>query len=319
MGTASGCAPERHRGRSLQSVEIIIRRLPLGHATPLFQGTGVSHGLCSVLLPWFLSPLSAARRGLSVRQAAEHPVYPRTDDHGGKRRSLSCHGQPRDQNAEHGSAARRGSSLHRLPRQPDLLADALGADDRPSRVPQWRHAHDSRARADGALDDDDRPSAQVGRLHNRHFRQMAPRRRTRISAESPRLRRSLHSRGRRHRAKLSRQLRRRPGKLVLRSDDSPQRHLRENARLLHGRVLRSSDPLDRIGQREAAVLLLSGHQCPARAAGRAREIRDALRRKAQESQDGQVLRDDREHRREYRPPAAKNSRSGTSTAIRSVS
>jgi Arylsulfatase A and related enzymes len=38
--------------------------------------------------------------------------------------------QPDPQDAEPRPAARRGRALHRLPRQPDLLADALGPDDR---------------------------------------------------------------------------------------------------------------------------------------------------------------------------------------------
>ena len=72
-------------------------------------------------------------------------VFILTDDQGYG--DLSAHGNPilKTPNIDRLHAA--GRSLHRLPRQPDLLADALGPADRPARVQERRHAHHPRTRA----------------------------------------------------------------------------------------------------------------------------------------------------------------------------
>ena len=82
-------------------------------------------------------------------------------------------------------------------------------DERAARVQERRHPHHSRTRADEPEDLHPGADAQVRRLHHRHFRQVAPRRRGSLSAGEPRLRRSLYPRRRRHRSDLSRLLRRR--------------------------------------------------------------------------------------------------------------
>ena len=62
---------------------------------------------------------------------------------------------------------------------PTCAPTRMRADDRPARVQDRRHAHDPRARAAEPEGDDARPGAEVGRLHDGHLRQVAPRRRGR--------------------------------------------------------------------------------------------------------------------------------------------
>ena len=98
-----------------------------------------------------------------------------TDDQGYG--DLSCHGNPVLKTPNLDRLHDEGRAVHRLSRQPDLRADAVGPADRPARVPQRRHAHDPRARAAHAEGHHARAGAEVGRLHDRHLRQVAPRRR----------------------------------------------------------------------------------------------------------------------------------------------
>ena len=112
---------------------------------------------------------------------------------------FSCLGNPIIKTPHIDAFWRAERALHRFSRQPDLCADALGADDRPARVQERRHAHDHRARAADPEGHDARPGAEVGRLHDRHLRQVAPGRRARALARQARLRRDVHPRRRRHR------------------------------------------------------------------------------------------------------------------------
>ena len=82
------------------------------------------------------------------------------------------------------------------------------------------------------------------RLHHRHLRQVASRRRGGVSPGEPRLRRSLYPRRRRHRADLSRLLRRCAGQHEHRPRALAQRQVREDQGLLHRLVFRPGDQVD---------------------------------------------------------------------------
>ncbi len=148
---------------------------------------------------------------------------------------------------------------------------------------------------------DARPGPEVGRLRDGHLRQVAPRRRGRLSARPPRVRRGLHPRRRRDRPDLSGQLRRRSRQHLLQPRDPPQRHVREDRGLLHRPVLRPGPPVDRRpAQDRLSVLRLHHAQRRPRAPAMSRGLRDAPRGAGARGR-GEVLRHDREHRRQLRP------------------
>ena len=146
--------------------------------------------------------------------------------------------------------------------------------------------------------------AEVGRLHDRHLRQVAPGRRARSLAEPARLRRDVHPRRRRHRPDLPRQLRRRAGQHVLRPRHPAQRHVREDQGLLHRRVLRPGPRVDRQSVKgKQPFFCYIATNAPHAPAGRPAGGRGTLRRQGDAAERGQVLRHDRQHRRQRRPAA----------------
>ena len=164
-------------------------------------------------------------------------VFILTDDQGYG--DLSCHGNPILKTPNIDRLHAEGVRFTDFHVSPDLLADALGVVDRPARIQERRHAHDPGTRATDARRGHAGRGAEVGRLHDRHLRQVAPRRRAGSLAEPARLRRDVHPRRRRHRSVVRRQLRRCAGQHVFQSRHPAQRHVREDEGLLHRRVLRA--------------------------------------------------------------------------------
>ena len=258
--------------------------------------------------------------GRSGFDRAGQPAQHRLHHH--RRSGLWRHRRPRQPGGEDAaprSPARSERAAHGVSREPHVFADTRGAHDRPARVPLRCDAHDPRAGAAGAFGHDAATAPQGGRLHDRHLRQVASRRRGRLPAGSPRVRSHLHPRGRRHRPDVSGQLRRRARQHLLQSLHPQRRHVREDARLLHRRLLQGGDRMDgRLSQGGHALLLLHSHQCSAWALrlpagqrrGPAREARGggiADGATAAARAGGGLLRHDRKHRRQRRPapPAAR--------------
>ena len=109
------------------------------------------------------------------------------------------------------------------------------------------------------------------------------------------------------------QLRRCPGQHVFRSGDPPQRLVREDAGILHGRLLHRRPGVDQAvsAGRESTVLCLPGHERASRALPRATREHAAIYRSRLRPRSGRVLRHDREHRRKHRSPARETCRVGS--------
>ena len=305
----------RHRSSRRRLWRRQWRSRNASHAFPTdnFVIFAVAIALLSIVIEF--APTQSPRRRSPLCQAAEHRLYP--DRRPGLRRSVVPR-QPDPQDAEPRPAARRRRALHRLPRQPDLLADALGPDDRPARVQERRHAHHLRARAADAQGDHHRPGAEVGRLHDRHLRQVAPRRRgrptSRTSAASTRC------------SSTAAAASARPTPAAAATPPATPTSTRPSCTTASSRRPRATAPTSSSArplhwiesvQGQEAVLLLHPHQRPARAAASPpRGIRETLRRQGEEPEHGQVLRHDRQHRRQRRPAARTSSRSGASSATR---
>ncbi len=167
--------------------------------------------------------------------------------------------------------------------------------------------------------DDARPGAEIRRLHDRHLRQVAPRRRARPLARQTRLRRNVHPRRRRHRPNLPRQLRR--------CARATPTSTRPSCTTASSRRPKATAPMSSSRQATHWIESVKGKQpffcyIATNAPHAPLQVRPEDEKRYTDkvqTQRGQVLRHDRQHRRQRRPASGEAARSGASNATRSSS
>ena len=235
-------------------------------------------------------------RGAGGRPAQHHPRH-----HG--RPGLRRHRSAREREDPHSPSrrhARRERAPDELPRRPDLLSDSFRAGHGPLLVADGRLAHHHGPVDCPSRREDLRRRARRRRVLHSLLREMASWRHVPVQADRPRLPGSRVPR-RRGRGPDSRLL----GQRLLRRHLLAQRRADGLRRLLHRRVLRQRPSVHRGagGERNRSVLRLPVHERAPRSVPRGREVLRTVRGRRSPEPYGQVLRNDREHRRQHGAPA----------------